>query len=50
MVNLGDVFPDFEAETNKGPIKFHQFLGDRLVSNDSSHFLAQSQSTWFSMR
>ncbi|XP_046843873.1 peroxiredoxin-6-like isoform X2 [Xenia sp. Carnegie-2017] len=28
MVNLGDVFPDFEAETNKGPIKFHQFLGD----------------------
>ncbi|CAB4009556.1 peroxiredoxin-6-like [Paramuricea clavata] len=27
MVNLGDVFPDFEAQTNQGPIKFHEFLG-----------------------
>ena len=28
MVNLGDVFPNFEAQTNEGPIKFHHFLGD----------------------
>ncbi|KAM6962793.1 peroxiredoxin-6 [Aplochiton taeniatus] len=25
---LGDVFPDFEAETTIGKIKFHNFLGD----------------------
>ncbi|KAK2822064.1 hypothetical protein Q5P01_022129 [Channa striata] len=25
---LGDVFPDFEAETTVGKIKFHEFLGD----------------------
>uniref|UniRef100_A0A8C6LV07 Thioredoxin domain-containing protein n=1 Tax=Nothobranchius furzeri TaxID=105023 RepID=A0A8C6LV07_NOTFU len=25
---LGDVFPDFEAETTVGKIKFHDFLGD----------------------
>ncbi|KAL4656020.1 peroxiredoxin-6-like [Arapaima gigas] len=25
---LGDVFPNFEAETTVGPIKFHDFLGD----------------------
>ncbi|XP_013996229.1 peroxiredoxin-6 [Salmo salar] len=25
---LGDVFPNFEAETTKGKIKFHDFLGD----------------------
>ncbi|XP_028407638.1 peroxiredoxin-6-like [Dendronephthya gigantea] len=28
MVNLGDVFPDFQAQTNCGPIEFHDFLGD----------------------
>ena len=28
MVNLGDVFPDFEAETSQGPIKFHDWLED----------------------
>ena len=28
MVNLGDIFPDFEAETSLGPIKFHDWLGD----------------------
>ncbi|XP_033099739.1 peroxiredoxin-6-like [Anneissia japonica] len=28
MVNLGDVFPDFEAETTIGKIKFHSWLGD----------------------
>lgn len=27
MVNLGDVFPDFEAETTAGKIKFHDWLG-----------------------
>ncbi|KAE8291243.1 Peroxiredoxin-6 [Larimichthys crocea] len=25
---LGDTFPDFEAETTTGTIKFHEFLGD----------------------
>ncbi len=25
---LGDVFPNFEADTTKGKIKFHDFLGD----------------------
>ncbi|CAB1326464.1 unnamed protein product [Coregonus sp. 'balchen'] len=25
---LGDVFPNFEAETTNGQIKFHDFLGD----------------------
>ncbi|KAM9350230.1 peroxiredoxin-6-like isoform 2-T2 [Symphorus nematophorus] len=25
---LGDVFPDFEAETTTGKIQFHEFLGD----------------------
>ena len=33
MVNLGDVFPDFEAQTNQGKIKFHEFLGNRYVRN-----------------
>ncbi|XP_064396466.1 peroxiredoxin-6-like [Halichondria panicea] len=28
MPNLGDVFPNFEADTTIGPIKFHDFLGD----------------------
>lgn len=28
MVNLGDVFPDFAANTSKGPIQFHEWLGD----------------------
>merc|ERR1711936_22908 len=27
-INLGDVFPNFEAPTTKGKIKFHDFLGD----------------------
>ncbi|PVD22269.1 hypothetical protein C0Q70_18077 [Pomacea canaliculata] len=26
MPNLGDVFPDFEAETSKGKIQFHQAI------------------------
>ncbi|KAF0303997.1 Peroxiredoxin-6 [Amphibalanus amphitrite] len=27
MVLLGEVFPNFEAETTEGPIKFHDWLG-----------------------
>src|SRR5437868_11758884 len=27
-VRLGDVAPDFTAETTEGPISFHQWLGD----------------------
>jgi len=28
MVNLGDVFPDFTADTSEGSIKFHEWIGD----------------------
>ncbi|KAI9556220.1 hypothetical protein GHT06_018794 [Daphnia sinensis] len=28
MIKLGDVFPDFKAETSRGPIQFHEWLGD----------------------
>lgn len=28
MVNLGDVFPDFKAETTIGKIRFHEFIKD----------------------
>ena len=27
-IRLGDIAPDFEAETTMGPIKFHEWLGD----------------------
>ncbi|KAI0773839.1 cysteine peroxiredoxin [Fomes fomentarius] len=27
-IRLGDIAPDFEAETTKGPIKFHEWIGD----------------------
>src|SRR5207237_1393352 len=27
-LKLGDVVPDFEAETTEGPIKFHDWIGD----------------------
>jgi alkyl hydroperoxide reductase subunit AhpC len=27
-LRIGDVAPDFEANTTKGPIKFHEWLGD----------------------
>lgn len=29
MVNLGDEFPDFEKDTSKGKIKFHEFIHNR---------------------
>ncbi|XP_064092299.1 peroxiredoxin-6-like [Macrobrachium nipponense] len=28
MVNLGDVFPNFTAESTQGTIKFHNYIGD----------------------
>lgn len=27
-IRLGDIAPDFEAETTQGPIRFHEWLGD----------------------
>lgn len=30
-LRLGSVAPDFEAETTNGPIKFHDFIGDKWV-------------------
>lgn len=32
MVNLGDVFPNFKADTTEGPIEFHEWLGDSYVN------------------
>merc|ERR1739838_985942 len=29
MVNLGDVFPNFTAESTKGTIHLHEYLGDK---------------------
>lgn len=29
MVNLGDLFPDFKAQTTVGEIQFHNWLGDK---------------------
>ena len=31
-LRLGDIAPDFEAETTKGPIKFHEWIGNSWVS------------------
>lgn len=28
MAKLGEIFPDFDATTNEGQIKFHEFIGD----------------------
>lgn len=28
MINLGDTFPNFHADTTIGPIEFHEWLGD----------------------
>ena len=30
-LRLGNIAPDFEAETTKGPIKFHEWIGDSWV-------------------
>ncbi|TMA80512.1 MAG: peroxiredoxin [Deltaproteobacteria bacterium] len=30
-LRLGDIAPDFTAETTEGPIKFHEFIGDNWV-------------------
>ncbi|KAG2174735.1 hypothetical protein INT43_005793 [Umbelopsis isabellina] len=30
-IRLGTTAPDFEAQTTKGPIKFHDFIGDNWV-------------------
>lgn len=30
-LRLGSTAPDFEADTTKGPIKFHEFIGDNWV-------------------
>ncbi|KAG0236643.1 hypothetical protein BGW42_003059 [Actinomortierella wolfii] len=30
-LRLGSIAPDFEAKTTKGPIKFHEFIGDSWV-------------------
>lgn len=35
---LGDVFPDFEAETTTGTIKLHEFLGDSWVDFVTFYF------------
>ena len=29
---LGHLFPNFEADTTHGRIKFHDYIGDRCVS------------------
>src|SRR5437867_13431095 len=30
-LRLGDIAPDFTAETTEGPIKFHEFIGSNWV-------------------
>jgi len=30
-LRLGNIAPDFDAETTKGPINFHEFVGDKWV-------------------
>ena len=31
-LRLGDIAPDFEAQTTKGDIKFHEWIGNSWVS------------------
>ena len=31
MVNLGDEFPNFSADSTIGPMKFHEYIGNGLV-------------------
>jgi hypothetical protein len=44
-LNLGDTVPDFDAETSVGPIKFHEWIGDRCVSPMDSTFLRCGKSS-----
>ena len=53
-LRLGDIAPDFEAETTKGPIKFHEWIGNSWVSTyhyRSARFgdliMASSFPAWF---
>ena len=32
-LRLGDIAPDFEAQTTKGDIKFHEWIGNSWVSD-----------------
>lgn len=34
MVLLGEKFPNFEAASNEGKIKFHEWLGNSYVINN----------------
>lgn len=39
-IRLGDIAPDFQAETTEGPISFHEYLGDGwgvLFSHPADH-------------
>lgn len=35
-LRLGNIAPDFEAQTTKGPIKFHEWIGDQWVRSPCS--------------
>ena len=43
-VRLGDVAPDFTAETTEGPLQFHQWKGNRWA--DSGTFSADLMPSW----
>ena len=44
-LNLGDTVPDFDAETSVGPIKFHEWIGDRCVFPMDSTYLHRAFAT-----